>query len=249
MTREGPLPIEAPTGDYETTLVEQGFELVAGADEAGRGALAGPLVAAAVILPPDWVPDGLNDSKLVPPTVRERLHDEILENAVSVGVYRVTHRRLDSIGLQRANLAALRGALNKLEPSPEFVLLDGFRLKRLPVPALRIVKGDQVCTSVAAASIIAKVTRDRIMRRAHRRYPGYGFASNKGYRAPEHLEGLRQLGPCELHRRCFAPVAAAAGGTFDVNAWDPLEAEDRDVVEDVLDDALDVLVDLEEEDT
>lgn len=198
-----------PTGRYESVLHRSGFRLVAGTDEAGRGALAGPLVAAAVVLPEGWLPDGLNDSKLVPPTERERLYGEIVHHAVAVGVFRISHRRLDDIGLQRANLTALRSALRKLEPAPDFVLVDGFRLKRLPVPSLRVVKGDQVCSSVAAASIIAKVTRDRIMVRADRRYPGYGFASNKGYRAPEHLDALGRLGPCDIHRRRFAPVAAA----------------------------------------
>lgn len=195
-----------PAGDLESMLNGQGFRLVAGADEAGRGALAGPLVAAAVILPPGWVPEGLDDSKLVSPTERDRLYDEIRAHALTVGVYRITHERLDRVGLQRANLTALRGALNKLDPSPEYALVDGFALDRTRVPCLRVVKGDEVCTSVAAASIIAKVTRDRIMVRAERRYPGYGFASNKGYRAPEHLRALRELGPCEWHRRSFAPV-------------------------------------------
>lgn len=205
------LAVCQPTGRYEDVLNRSGFRFVAGTDEAGRGALAGPLVAAAVVLPEGWVPDGLNDSKLVSPTERERLYDEISQQALAVGVFRVSHRRVDEIGLQRANITALRSALRKLEPAPDFVLVDGFRLKRLPVPSLRVVKGDQVCASVAAASIIAKVTRDRIMVRADRRYPGYGFSSNKGYRAPEHLDGLRRLGPCDIHRRCFAPVAAAAG--------------------------------------
>lgn len=201
----------APTGHYESVLHGQGFGTVAGADEAGRGALAGPLVAAAVVLPVGWVPDGLNDSKLVPPAERERLYDEIVANAVAVGVYRVSHRRLDDIGLQRANITALRRAFGKLGVPPDFALVDGFRLRRMPCPTLKVVKGDQVCTSVAAASIVAKVTRDAIMVRADRRYPGYGFANNKGYRAPEHLSALRRLGPCEIHRRCFAPVADAAG--------------------------------------
>jgi ribonuclease HII len=201
---------DPPTGNYEASLHRQGFELVAGADEAGRGALAGPLVAAAVVLPPGWIPDGLNDSKLVAPTERERLYAEIVAAAVSVGVYRIGHVRLDGLGLQRANIAALRAALNKLDPRPEFVLVDGFHLARVAVPCLRVVKGDQVCTSVAAASIVAKVTRDRIMVRADRRYPGYGFASHKGYRSPEHLGALRRHGPCDIHRRRFTPVSQAA---------------------------------------
>lgn len=215
MSRPDAPGLPAPSGAYEATLHQQGFRLVAGADEAGRGALAGPLVAAAVILPPGFRPDGLNDSKLVSAPERERLYDAILAEAVAVGVARVSHTRLDAVGLQRANLAALRGALRKLAPAPDYILVDGYHLSRLWVPSLRVVKGDRVCVSVAAASIVAKVTRDRIMLRADRRYPGYGFASNKGYRAPEHLEALRRLGPCAFHRRCFAPVSQALGTTFD----------------------------------
>ncbi|MFN2556914.1 MAG: ribonuclease HII [Nitriliruptorales bacterium] len=202
----------APTGSYEAVLHRQGFRLVAGADEAGRGALAGPLVAAAVILPCDWVPEGLNDSKLLTALQRERLYAEILAKAVSLGVFRTSCKRLDVVGLQRANLAALRGALRKLAPRPDYILVDGFVLRRMPVPCLRVVKGDQVCASVAAASVVAKVTRDRMMIRADRRYPGYDFANNKGYRAPVHLEALRRLGPCEIHRRCFAPVSQVESG-------------------------------------
>ena len=201
--------VEPPSGIYESLLHHQGFSLVAGADEAGRGALAGPLVAAAVVLPPGWVPEGLNDSKLVPPLQRERLFDEIMATALAVGVHRVLPGSVDAMGLQRANFAALRMALRKLALAPQYVLVDGFRLARLGAPSLRVVKGDQVCASVAAASIIAKVTRDRMMVRASRRYPGYAFESNKGYRAPEHLAGLRALGPCHIHRRSFAPVAYA----------------------------------------
>lgn len=206
--------MSAPTGTYEAVLHRQGFRLVAGADEAGRGALAGPLVAAAVILPPGWVPRGLNDSKLLTVAQRERLYGEILDQAVTLGVFRVSRKRLDAVGLQRANLAALRSALRKLDPMPDYILVDGFVLRRMPVPCLRVVKGDQVCASVAAASVVAKVTRDRIMVRADRRYPGYDFVNNKGYRAPTHLEALRRLGPCELHRRCFAPVSQVSPGAL-----------------------------------
>ncbi len=199
----------APDGLLEAALHAQGFRRVAGLDEAGRGALAGPLVAAAVVLPPDLQLAGLNDSKLVTPAERDRLYDEIMDHALSVGVYRIGHTRVDRMGLHRANIKALRNALNKIEPQPDYALVDGFRMKRMQMPSLRVVKGDMVCTSVAAASIIAKVTRDRIMVRAAERYPGYAFESNKGYRAPDHLSGLDRLGPCDIHRRCFAPVAAA----------------------------------------
>jgi ribonuclease HII len=198
----------APSGDLEAALRARGFAHVAGVDEAGRGALAGPLVAAAVVLPDGWCPEGLDDSKLVSPPERERLYDEIQGCAIAVGVHRIGHELVDRKGLQRANLLALRHAIRKLEPQPDYTLVDGFALNRTAMPCLRLVKGDGFSASIAAASIIAKVTRDRMMVRAARRYPGYGFASNKGYRAPEHLAALDRLGPCALHRRSFAPVAA-----------------------------------------
>ena len=220
--------VEAPTGLLEAALHARGFRHVAGVDEAGRGALAGPLVAAAVVLPADHSFEGLHDSKLVPPTERDRLYDEIMEHALAVGVYRISHTRVDGMGLHRANIKALRNALNKLDPAPDYTLIDGFRMARMQMPSLRVVKGDMVCTSVAAASIIAKVTRDRYMVRAAARFPGYDFASNKGYRAPAHLAGLRELGPCDIHRRCFAPVAAVAGGrTMDAFYEDEDEVDEQ----------------------
>lgn len=214
----------SPAGTYEAVLHRQGFRLVAGIDEAGRGALAGPLVAAAVILPVGWVPDGLADSKLLTPAQRDRLYVEITAGAVAVGVRRVTPQRLDRVGLQRANLVALRGAYKKLDPAPDYVLVDGFALDRMVVPTLKMVKGDRISTAVAAASVVAKVTRDRYMIRAAKRYRGYGFVSNKGYRAPTHLEALRHRGPCPLHRRWFAEVAAVVGppdGSVEAPSADP----------------------------
>lgn len=202
----------APSSDLESALRTRGFALVAGVDEAGRGALAGPLVAAAVVLPDGWCPDGLDDSKLVAPTERDRLFEAIRRHAVAIGVHRITHRRLDREGVQRANLLALRHAIRKLRPQPDYTLVDGFALDRTAMPCLRLVKGDRFSASIAAASIVAKVTRDRMMVRAARRYPGYGFASNKGYRAPAHLDALARLGPCAFHRRSFAPVAAVSAG-------------------------------------
>lgn len=194
-------------GHLEDILASRGFTVVAGVDEAGRGALAGPLVAAAVILPPGWVPEGLRDSKLCTPLQRDRLYDEITGSALAVGVTRISNERIDRIGLQTANIRALQRALRKLERSPEYVLVDGtFRL-RLRTPSLRVIKGDGVSANVAAASIIAKVTRDRIMLRLARRHRGYGWERNKGYGSPEHHDGLDRLGPSPAHRRCFASVA------------------------------------------
>lgn len=194
-------------GRIDRRLRDAGFATIAGCDEAGRGALAGPLVAAAVVLPPDWVPEGLTDSKLVSATTRERLYAEIRDNALAIGVRRIKPDRIDRIGLQRANIEALQLALRKLEVDVDYVLVDGLFRLRLHTPHLRVIKGDQVSSSIAAASIIAKVTRDRAMVRLARRHPEYGWASNKGYAAPDHREALDRLGPTAQHRRCFAPVA------------------------------------------
>lgn len=194
-------------GQLERSLAANGFTTVAGVDEAGRGALAGPLVAAAVVLPVGWVPEGLRDSKLLTPAQRDRLHDEIRDGALAVGVQRITSERLDRIGLQAANVRALQLALRKLEQPPEYVLVDGLFKLRLRVPSLRVIKGDRVSANVAAASVIAKVTRDRMMQRLARRHQGYGWERNKGYGSPEHRRALDRLGPTPAHRRCFATVA------------------------------------------
>jgi ribonuclease HII len=193
-------------GLLERRLAEAGFEHVAGVDEVGRGALAGPLVAAAVILPPDAAIEGLKDSKLCTRLQRERLAGEIHALALAVSVVRVRPDRIDRFGLQRCNLQALRRAINKLETTPEYVLIDGFRMRRLPCPGVAVKKGDAVSRNVAAASIVAKVYRDRSMRRYARRHPGYGFATNVGYGTREHWDALQRLGPCEIHRRSFYGV-------------------------------------------
>lgn len=199
----------------DAELRARGFDRVAGIDEAGRGALAGPLVAAAVVLPSRWVPEGLADSKQLTPERREALFEQIRRRAVAVAVRRVRPATVDRIGLQAANLRALRRALGKLEPPPDFALIDGRFGLRPRVACLNVVKGDCVSSAVAAASIIAKVTRDRTMVRMAERHPGYGFARNKGYGAPEHRRALSELGPCPVHRRCFAPVAQLSLGGAD----------------------------------
>jgi ribonuclease HII len=193
-------------GVMEERLADAGFRRVAGADEVGRGALAGPLVAAAVILPPGAVIPGLKDSKLCTPLQRARLADRIRSEAVAVSVVRVQPWRIDRVGLQRSNLEALRRALKGLVEGPDYALLDCFPLARLPFPALGVKKGDVVSRSVAAASIVAKVHRDRVMRRYHRRYPGYGFATNVGYGTRQHWRALDKLGPSAIHRRSFYGV-------------------------------------------
>jgi ribonuclease HII len=193
-------------GRLETRLNQAGFEWVAGADEVGRGALAGPLVAAAVILPPGADIDGLRDSKLCTRLQRERIAKEIHEVALSVAVVRVRPDRIDRDGLQRCNLQALRRALKRLDIVPDYVLLDAFRIKRLKWPGLAVKKADVVSKNVAAASIVAKVYRDRSMRRYHRRYPEYGFATNVGYGTSEHWSALKRFGPCDIHRRSYFGV-------------------------------------------
>lgn len=192
----------------EEILRRRGFARVAGVDEAGRGALAGPLVAAAVVLPPGWIPAGLDDSKRLRPERRELLHDAILGRARAVAVARVLPARLDRVGLQEANLAALRAAAGGLAPPPDYLLADGYPVALAGCPSLRVVKGDLVSPSVAAASIIAKVARDRAMVHLAERHPGYDWEHNKGYSSPAHLEALHRLGPSPVHRRCFAPVRA-----------------------------------------
>jgi ribonuclease HII len=205
-------------GLLESRLSDAGFERVAGVDEVGRGALAGPLVAAAVILPPGAELDGLRDSKMCTRLQRERLAAEIREVALAVSIVRIQHDRIDRVGLQRCNLDALRRALRHLTLTPDYVLVDGFRLKRMPTPALAVKKADAVSRSVAAASIIAKVHRDAAMRRYHRKYPQYGFRSNVGYGTSEHWAALQEFGPSPIHRRSFYGVLGFPGqGT--VSAW------------------------------
>jgi ribonuclease HII len=191
---------------YERQLRDRGFTALAGVDEAGRGALAGPLVAAAVILPESFELEGLEDSKLLTRKQRERAYQRVTEEAVAFAVCKAMPKRIDRAGLHRTNLALLRRALRKLPVTPEFVLTDGFPLKRLGIPSLGLRKGDVVTASVAAASVVAKVTRDRIMDRYHRRYPEYGFDSNRGYGTERHWEALWRLGPTPIHRRSFNHV-------------------------------------------
>lgn len=195
-------------GYYERQLRQRGFRVVAGVDEAGRGALAGPLVAAAVVLPDDFDLDGLEDSKVLTPRQRQRMYGRIVEHAPAISVCRAMPRRIDRAGLHRTNLSLLKGALRRLPVAPEFVLADGFPLRGLKLPCLGVRKGDVVTASVAAASVVAKVTRDRIMVRYHRRFPEYGFDTNKGYGTARHWAALDLFGPTPIHRRSFKGVGS-----------------------------------------
>jgi ribonuclease HII len=198
----------------ERALQRRGFAFVAGADEAGRGACAGPLVVAAAILPPGrrGEIDGLTDSKLLTPAARERIYGEVVARAVAYSIVVIPPGEIDSMGLHVCNLAGMRRALAQLPQRPEYVLTDGFRVDGLDVPGLAVWKGDQVAACVAAASVVAKVTRDRIMVELDRDWPAYRFAVHKGYATPEHSAALRQHGPCRAHRFSYANVAAVADG-------------------------------------
>ncbi|HET9836187.1 MAG TPA: ribonuclease HII [Rhodanobacteraceae bacterium] len=180
---------------------------IAGVDEAGCGPLAGPVVVAAVILDPARRINGLDDSKLLPEAVREKLYARIVERALAWSVVAIEVEEIDRLNIYHARMGGMLRAITTLPLAPAFALIDGNRLPRhLPCRARAIVDGDAMVPSISAASIIAKVTRDRIMRELDARWPGYGFARHKGYSVPEHLETLRRLGPCPQHRRSFAPV-------------------------------------------
>jgi ribonuclease HII len=204
-TRQAAAPgvVTKPIDHYERRLRAQGFGLIAGVDEAGRGALAGPMFAAAVILPEDFGIDGLADSKMLTPLQRDEWYDVIRARAVSIGVVRAFPSRIDHRGLHVSNLFLLRRAVRALDVRPEFVLSDGFHLRGVPLPQLSIKKGDEVVASVAAASIIAKVTRDRMMDRYHRRYPQYGFDRHRGYGTASHRSAIARFGPSPIHRMSF----------------------------------------------
>ncbi|MEW6034734.1 MAG: ribonuclease HII [Chloroflexota bacterium] len=198
-----------PTLEEERGLLAQGYSLVAGVDEVGRGALAGPVAAAAVVLPLErdlpWF-RGVRDSKLLTPKQREDLFPLILEQAVSVGVALVPVEDIDGRGILRATRLAMRLALERMSLSPQFLLIDGMRLPQVRLPQKGIVRGDRLCLSIACASIVAKVTRDRVMVELDGQYPGYGLAAHKGYGTREHLSCLQSLGASPIHRRSFAPV-------------------------------------------
>jgi len=198
-----------PNLDAETSLRAQGYELIAGIDEVGRGALAGPVVAAAVILPHPanfpWLAL-VRDSKELDSKKRESLFDLISKQALAVGVGIVPHQVIDSVNILRATKLAMMQAVEKLPKRPHFLIIDRVTLPQCPIPQRGITRGDKLCLSIACASIVAKVTRDRMMAEFDRTYPGYGFAHHKGYGTREHLSCLQKLGPCPIHRLYFAPV-------------------------------------------
>lgn len=205
----------------EKELQRRGYVRVAGVDEAGRGALAGPVVAAAVILPAGCVLVGLDDSKRVDPVCRERLAVAIRRHAVAVGVGVVSAAEIDLRDILRASLTAMRAAILALEPQPEAVLVDAVAIPGVRLPQLPIVHGDALCSSVAAASVVAKVERDRMLEELGRHYPAYGFEHHKGYGTPEHWQALSAYGPCAEHRLSYHGVVSGSAGP------EPLSASPR----------------------
>ena len=191
---------------YEARAWRTGLVRVAGIDEAGRGPLAGPVVAAAVILSADRRVKGLADSKLLPPERRQELFDLIRTRAVAIGVGIVDHQTIDRVNILQATRLAMLEAVGRLAVVPDLIITDFVALTGLPCPQRNLVDGDARCASVAAASIVAKVTRDRLMQEADLEFPEYGFARHKGYATPDHLLVLDRLGPCPLHRRTFSGV-------------------------------------------
>lgn len=190
--------------------------LIAGVDEAGRGPLAGPVIAAAVILDPDNPIKGLNDSKLLSEKKREQLFEEIRQCALAWSVARATVAEIDQFNILQASLLAMQRAVNFLSLTPQLALVDGNQSPRLNCPVRTIIKGDQLEPAISAASIVAKVLRDRWMKFLDRKYPQYGFAKHKGYPTQAHRDVLKRIGPCRVHRKSFAPVAEVMGFVDDL---------------------------------
>ncbi len=185
------------------TLHDEGYSLVCGVDEAGRGPLCGPVVAAAVILPDGWIPEGLNDSKKLTERKREKLFDEIIAGALAYGIAEASVNEIDEYNILEATLLAMRRAIAQLSPAPDFALIDGNIDRDFPLPARAVIGGDASVPAIAAASILAKVTRDRLCAELDAAYPGYGIAKHKGYGTKAHMDALRTLGPSPIHRRQF----------------------------------------------
>ena len=194
----------------ESTLIASGIKQIAGVDEAGRGPCAGPLVVAAVILKDPFAPElsEIRDSKELSEALREKLFDVVIEQALSYSIIEISVEEIDSFGLHKSNLEGMRRAINSLEVVPEYVLTDGYVIEGLAIPNLAVWKGDQVVVSISAASILAKVYRDRELVKLDAKYPGYGLAKHKGYITAAHTKALGELGVTDIHRKSFANIAA-----------------------------------------
>lgn len=190
---------------YEKECYARGMELIAGVDEVGRGPLAGPVVAAAVILPKACKIPGLNDSKKIPKSKHKEIYEAVLQNAIAIGIGVKDNHVIDQVNIYEATKLAMMEAIGQLEPQPQHLLIDAMKLD-LPISQTSIIKGDANSLSIAAASIVAKVTRDQMMEEFDREYPGYDFAQNAGYGTAKHLAGLDKLGVTPIHRRSFEPV-------------------------------------------
>jgi ribonuclease HII len=211
--------------ELEHKLWEHGYKMVAGVDEVGRGPLAGPVVAACVVFPPTvngkrFTADritGVNDSKKLTSSKREELFDLILANAQELGIGIVKEKDIDRLNILNASLTAMLKAVRQMKTPPDFILVDGnLKIPQLPIAQMPIVKGDSLSFSIAAASIVAKVTRDRIMFKYHRRYPEFCFAENKGYGTKAHLDALKAFGPCKIHRQSFKVVQLCQSNQIDL---------------------------------
>lgn len=190
---------------YEKECYARGMELIAGVDEVGRGPLAGPVVAAAVILPKACKIPGLNDSKKIPKSKHKEIYEAVFQNAIAIGIGIKDNHVIDQVNIYEATKLAMMEAIGQLDPRPQHLLIDAMKLD-LPISQTSIIKGDANSLSIAAASIVAKVTRDQMMEEFDREYPGYDFAQNAGYGTAKHLAGLQKLGVTPIHRRSFEPV-------------------------------------------
>lgn len=193
--------------EYENVLYQKGIKLIAGVDEVGRGPLVGPVVTSAVILPVDYYDERINDSKKISEKKREILYDVIMENALSVGIGISSEDVIDEVNILEATKIAMKEAISNLSIKPEHVLIDAVKLD-IDIPSTSIIKGDAKSISIAAASIIAKVTRDRMMYELDKKYPMYDFGKNKGYGTKKHVEALYKYGPIKEHRKTFEPVSS-----------------------------------------
>lgn len=198
--------LRIPNYNYENRLKIQGYGLIAGVDEVGRGSWAGPVVAASVILPEKRIYK-LRDSKLLTAKERRQLAHKIIKEAISYSIHFVSHHQIDNLGLHQATMLAYKKALKNMKIKPDFVLIDAYKIPRLKTPHLAIIKGDMKCVSIAAASIIAKVTRDNFMIELSQIHPQYDWQNNKGYPSPKHRAAIKKFGPTPFHRKSFAPIA------------------------------------------
>lgn len=197
---------------YENKAYQQGFQLVAGLDEVGRGPIAGPVMAAAVILPRDYFLPGVNDSKLVSPKKRLELASEIKKAAVAWSIVAISSRMIDQNNILQCTREAMRICVTELQPQPDYLLIDAVKIPNLDINQYPLIKGDSLSISIACASILAKVERDAVMESYDRLYPGYGFVHHKGYATREHCLALEEKGPCAIHRSTFEPVKTMLRG-------------------------------------